>query len=604
MPEVRQFSQLAPAPLGLSAKWWMVPLAVVIVGSIALAPLVLDTYMVNILIRAFFVAIAAITVDIVWGYCGTLTFGQSAFFGIGVYALAIIFTEYGFGSWQALFAMGTSVVVAAGVGALTGWLSFYPGSTPLYASIVSLVVPIVLVQILYSGGTFTGSSSGLVGFETFDLELENWFRLAGFSLAAVAVVALIIMRSDTGRLLKALRDNDERCSYLGINTSRYRIIVLVLTAIIASLAGFGYAAFGAVAAPENAGFTFGTRLIIMVALGGRGTIIGAIVGALSIEVASAYLSGSLPYVWELIIGIALIAVILAFPDGLLGAVGRLGRGILPSKASATTQLRPVATADTGPAGSEVAMKVTGLGKHFGSLSVLDGVTFEAKRSELLSLVGPNGAGKTTLIRCLSDGRERSTGFVAIAGHAIDRLPPDRVVQFGLGRKFQAASVFETLTVAECLRVARTHRARPSPVSTSSVLELPAAAIAVVERSGLSDRLGEEARNLSHGLKQALELAMVLALEPEVLLLDEPTAGLTRAERQAFADILTSLASRDRLCILLVEHDLDFVREISSRIIVLHQGKIALDGSVQEVVDSSLVREIYTGQQATACGAEP
>jgi len=604
VPEVRQFSQLAPAPLGLSAKWWMVPLAVVIVGSIALAPLVLDTYMVNILIRAFFVAIAAITVDIVWGYCGTLTFGQSAFFGIGVYALAIIFTEYGFGSWQALFAMGTSVVVAAGVGALTGWLSFYPGSTPLYASIVSLVVPIVLVQILYSGGTFTGSSSGLVGFETFDLELESWFRLAGLSLAAVAVVALIIMRSDTGRLLKALRDNDERCSYLGINTSRYRIIVLVLTAIIASLAGFGYAAFGAVAAPENAGFTFGTRLIIMVALGGRGTIIGAIVGALSIEVASAYLSGSLPYVWELIIGIALIAVILAFPDGLLGAVGRLGRGILPSKASATTQLRPVATADTGPAGSEVAMKVTGLGKHFGSLSVLDGVTFEAKRSELLSLVGPNGAGKTTLIRCLSDGRERSTGFVAIAGHAIDRLPPDRVVQFGLGRKFQAASVFETLTVAECLRVARTHRARPSPVSTSSVLELPAAAIAVVERSGLSDRLGEEARNLSHGLKQALELAMVLALEPEVLLLDEPTAGLTRAERQAFADILTSLASRDRLCILLVEHDLDFVREISSRIIVLHQGKIALDGSVQEVVDSSLVREIYTGQQAAACGAEP
>jgi branched-chain amino acid transport system permease protein len=163
-------------------------------------------------------------------------------------------------------------------------------------------------------------------------------------------------------------------------------------------------------------------------------------------------------------------------------------------------------------------------------------------------------------------------------------------------------VFETLTVAECLRVARTHHAPPSLTSTSTVLDLPAAAIAVLERSGLAERLSEAARNLSHGLKQALELAMVLALEPDVLLLDEPTAGLTRAERQGFADILTTLVSRDRLCIVLVEHDLDFVREISSRIIVLHQGRIALDGSVEEVVNSALVREIYTGQPSSTVEA--
>jgi branched-chain amino acid transport system permease protein len=598
VPEANQLSPAVPAPIGISTTLRAVALTLLVAGGVMLAPLVLDTYMLNILVRAFFVAIAAITVDIVWGYCGTLTFGQSAFFGIGVYALAIIFTEYGFGPWQAVLALAAAVIIAAVVAALTGWLSFYPGSTPLYASIVSLVVPIVLVQVLYSGGTFTGSSSGLVGFDTFDLEFENWFRLAGLSLVATAVVALIVMRSDTGRLLKALRDNDERCTYLGIDTSRYRIIVLVLTAIVAALAGFGYAAFGGVAAPENASFTFGTRLIIMVALGGRGTIIGAIIGALSIEVASAYLSGSLPYVWELIIGVALIAVILAFPDGLLGVFRRLVRGSRQSENGAPVRLVPIATTVGTAIASGIAIEARELAKHFGSLSVLDGVAFKANRGELLSLVGPNGAGKTTLIRCLSDGRERSKGFVAIAGQPIDHLPPSRIVQLGLGRKFQAASVFETLTVAECLRVARTHRARPALTSTSPALELPAAAMSVVERSGLADRLGEEARNLSHGLKQALELAMVLALEPEVLLLDEPTAGLTRAERQAFADILTQLASRDRLCILLVEHDLDFVRDISSRIIVLHQGRIALDGSVNEVVDSALVREIYTGQQSS------
>jgi branched-chain amino acid transport system permease protein len=103
------------------------------------------------------------------------------------------------------------------------------------------------------------------------------------------------------------------------------------------------------------------------------------------------------------------------------------------------------------------------------------------------------------------------------------------------------------------------------------------------------------------LKQALELAMVLALEPEVVLLDEPTAGLTRAERQRFAELLTALASVDRLCVLIVEHDLDFVREISSRIIVLHQGRIALDGTVEEVVDSQLVQEIYSGHRSKAAG---
>ena len=595
MPDARPLASPETPATSRALPRLIVPAVLVAIaaGVIIIAPLLLDTYLVNILVRACFVAIAAITVDIMWGYCGTLTFGQSAFFGIGAYALAIMFTEYGFGPWQICAAIAAAVAVAAAVAAFTGWLSFYPGSTPLYASVISLVVPIVLVQILYSGGTFTGSSSGLVGFESFDLEIETWLRLAGLGLLATAVLALGLMRSDTGRLLSALRDNDARCSYLGIDTSRLRIIVLVLSAIVSALAGFFYAGFGAVAAPENASFTFGTNLVIMVALGGRGTVIGPVIGALCIEVASAYLANSLPYVWELIVGLALIIVILAFPDGLLGAVMRLiTRG---SGSAAATRLCPAPAATTVSHPDAVAIEVRGLGKHFGSLSVLDGVAFTAHRGELLSLVGPNGAGKTTLIRCLSDGRERSTGEVAIAGHDIARLPPDRVVRFGLGRKFQTASVFETLTVAECLRVARTHADPPSLTSRSATLALPPAAMSVVERSGLSERLDEEARNLSHGLKQALELAMVLSLEPDVLLLDEPTAGLTRAERQVFAEILTALARRDRLCILLVEHDLDFVREISSRIIVLHQGRLALDGSVDEVVNSDLVREIYTGQ---------
>jgi branched-chain amino acid transport system permease protein len=581
---------------GLLALPWLVAIALVVAG-----PWILDAYTVNILIRAFFVAAVALTVDVLWGHSGYLTFGQSAFFGVGVYVLAIVFMRLGFGPAQILTAIAVTIGGAALLAAFVGWLSFYSGSTPLYASVISLVLPIVMVQLLYSGGEFTGSSSGLVGFESFDLSTEAWFRIAGLFALTATLMAKVGISSDAGRLLSAIRDNEMRCAYLGLDTARIRIALLVLCAVVAALAGSGYAGFGGIAAPENASFTFGTQLVIMVALGGRGTLVGAIAGALLIETASAYLSGSLPFVWELIIGVSFIVVIVVLPRGLFGGLRDVLGATAWAKLSEPSAIALETIGRTTPVSSveDVVVEVAGLSKNFGSLSVLSDVSFSARRGELVSLVGPNGAGKTTLIRCIADGGERSDGSVKIMGRSINRLPPHRIVALGLGRKFQAASVFETLSVADCLRVARTRHERPSLISASNTLSLPTAARAVLETSGLAERLHEEARFLSHGLKQALELAMVLALEPEVVLLDEPTAGLTRAERHRFAELLTALASVDRLCVLIVEHDLDFVREISSRIIVLHQGRITLDGTVAEVVDSALVQEIYSGHRKAA-----
>jgi branched-chain amino acid transport system permease protein len=588
----------ASQAVGLLALPWLVAIALIVAG-----PWILDAYTVNILIRAFLVATVALTVDVLWGHSGYLTFGQSAFFGLGAYVLAIVFMRLGFGPAQILTAIAIAIGGAAALAAFVGWLSFYSGSTPLYASVISLVLPIVMVQLLYSGGEFTGSSSGLVGFESFDLSTEAWFRMAGLFALTATLIAKVGISSDAGRLLSAIRDNEMRCAYLGLDTARIRIALLVLCAIVAALAGSGYAGFGGIAAPENASFTFGTQLVIMVALGGRGTLVGAIAGALLIETASAYLSGSLPFVWELIIGVSFIVVIVVLPRGLFGGLRDVLGATARAKLSEPSAITLETAGRTAPVSStqDVVVEVAGLSKSFGSLSVLSDVSFSARRGELVSLVGPNGAGKTTLIRCLADGGERSDGSVKIMGRSIHRLPPQRIVALGLGRKFQAASVFETLSVADCLRVARTRHERPSLLFASNTLALPTAARAVLETSGLAERLHEEARFLSHGLKQALELAMVLALEPEVVLLDEPTAGLTRAERQRFAELLTALASVDRLCVLIVEHDLDFVREISSRIIVLHQGRIALDGTVEEVVDSPLVQEIYSGHRSKAAG---
>jgi branched-chain amino acid transport system permease protein len=452
------------------------------------------------------------------------------------------------------------------------------------------------VQILYSGGNFTGSSSGLSGFESFDVEINTWFWITGAFLVVVTALGWLFVRSDAGRVLVAIRENESRCEYLGINVSRVKILLMVVTAVIAAVAGYAFAGVQMVVAPEYAGFVFGTELVIWVALGGRGTLIGPVIGTLLIDVSTAYLSGNLPFVWKLIIGLAFVVVIVAMPQGIAPLVTRLFRRGPKDGSGLAPVLRP---AEEEPlaglaSGGRHAISLDGVRKQFGSLRVLENIGFRAQRGELLSVVGPNGAGKTTLMRCISDGAERSGGTVLLNDHDIERKPPHRCVAFGVGRKFQNANTFDALTVAESLRIARTRLVRPSLWTSAGSLDLPEAAVRVLEATGLDQHLGMAVRHLSHGQKQALELSMVLALEPSVVLLDEPTAGLTKPERTRIGRILVDLTSRHGLCVLLVEHDLDFVREISSRVIVLHQGSIVLDGTVADVVESELVRTISSG----------
>jgi urea transport system permease protein/urea transport system ATP-binding protein len=571
--------------------------ALALVGA---GPFVLPDFMVNNLIRAFLYAAVALTVDVLWGYTGILTFGQSAFFGIGVYAAGLIFTHLGFDAEYAALAFAAGVIGAVVVALLVGWLAFYHGASPLYASVVTLVLPIVVTQILYSGGTFTGSSSGLSGFESFQIELNTWFWISGVFLVAVTAATWLFVKSDAGRVLVAIRENEPRCEYLGLNVSRVKTLLLAASAVVASIAGYAFASVQMVVAPEYAGFVFGTELVIWVALGGRGTLIGPVIGTLLIDVSTAYLSGNLPFMWKLVIGVTFVLVILAAPEGIGPLAARLLRGGRREGPSPEAPaLRPAADAApaAGAQGAGAALEVRGVRKRFGSLLVLDGIDFTARRGELLSLVGPNGAGKTTLLRCIADGGERSAGDIVVNGRSIERRPPYECVGLGVGRKFQNANIFDALTVAETIRIAHARVDRPSLWSRSATLDLPQAGLRVMQATGLDQQLGARVRHLSHGQKQALELAMVLSLEPSVLLLDEPTAGLTKPERTQIGQILVDLARNHGLCIVLVEHDLDFVREISSRVIVLHQGRIVLDGTVAEVVDSETVRTIYSGARA-------
>jgi len=200
------------------------------------------------------------------------------------------------------------------------------------------------------------------------------------------------------------------------------------------------------------------------------------------------------------------------------------------------------------------------------------------------------------MRCLADGAQRSAGEVRLCGQSIERGGPHDCVRLGLGRKFQNANVFPSLTVAESLRLSRIRHQRPAWLSRALALPLPDYALAVLRQTGLEQQLNAIVADLSHGQQQALELCMVLALAPRVVLLDEPTAGLSKAERSQIGQVLAQLARDYRLCCLLVEHDLDFVAEVATRIVVLHQGKMVMDGSFAEVASSDLVKRIYAGTQ--------
>jgi branched-chain amino acid transport system permease protein len=578
---------------------------IILFGALAIGagPYVLDTYSINVLTRSLLYAAVALTVDLLWGYMGILTFGQSAFFAAGAYAAGLAFTHMGFAPSTAALALAMGVGGAILMALIVGTLAFYHGASNLYASVITLVLPIVCTQLIYSGGNFTGSSSGLSGFESFDLSIEAWFWLSGGFLVAVTSVIWLLVNSDAGRILVAIRENEQRCKYLGLDTARLKIAVFLFCGIVAAVAGYIFAAYSMVVSPELAGFVFGTELVIWTALGGRATLIGPLFGAVLVDYESAQLSGDYPFVWKLIIGSVFVLVIVAFPRGLLpmlsSAASWLWRRVTPARetgdgTSARLISIPASHTQGVAAGPGPALMISGVEKSFGSLKVLDGIGFRAHAGELVSLVGPNGAGKTTLMRCIADGTERTAGTIVLNGHDIGRSQPERCVALGVGRKFQTANVFDALTVADCLKIARSRHERPSLWRKTSEVRLPEAALHVVRTTGLAARLGDEVRSLPHGLKQALELAMVLALEPRVVLLDEPTAGLTKAERTQIGGILTDVVRQQGLCVILVEHDLGFVRDISSRVIVLHQGKILLDGSVEEVVSSELVTSVYAG----------
>lgn len=576
--------------------------AIVAVGALLVftAPAV-DVYTKMILAVSFIYGLTAISIDLLWGYTGVLSYAHGALFGIGAYAVAISASSDSLSDKTIAIALGAVIGIAAAcvVALAIGVLSFHSKADWLYVGVVSFAAPFIFERVVLAGGETTGSSSGLSGYVTPLMTPSQWYVLTGVILLSALLAAIMVVNSDTGTLLKAIRENETRCTYLGIRVNRVKTVLFTVTAALTAFGGALLASSQNVVAPDLGGIMAATMMVIWVALGGRGTIVGPVIAAVIIDYVTAVIGAEFPFVWQLGLGIAFLLVVLYVPGGLMSVVSVPFvwiRARLPRREKNLPSRELIRQVDTTQAASDTAtplLYLEGVTCQFGSLTALSGIDLEARAGEVVSIVGPNGAGKSTLMRCISDGKFRSAGVVEIAGQSISRKEPASVAALGVSRKFQHASVFGPLTVFECLRIARTRASRPSLWRRDGTLELPTAATRVLDATGLRTVLREPADTLSHGQKQALELAMVMATDPAVVLLDEPTAGLSHEERSVLGTIFREIAADGRL-VILVEHDLDFVREISSRILVLHQGELLLDGSVGEVVNSRVVKEIYTG----------
>jgi branched-chain amino acid transport system permease protein len=583
------------------------------VATLAATSRLLSDYVSGLLVQSFLFGMVALITDVIWGYAGILTFASAAMFGIGAYAVGIMIAHVPTLAAAVTLAAVVAALAAAALSAVVGWLAFYSRTrvSEFYVAVVTLGLSVLFGQMVLYGGALTGGSNGLSGFATVDLSNRSWYLLTGFALIGAIFVAMKFVRSDFGLLLRALRDHEQRCRYLGIHAPYVKTVIFTAGNAAVALVGVLYALFTTVVAPSLVGITLATNVLIWVTLGGRATIVGPVIAAVLVNAATPQLSTSMPLYWQGVLGLTFVLVVVLLPRGLLPGIGlglwRLLWNVSPGWRS-NSDFEGAHSAplfESGEDGkkvldSDALLDVRGVSKSFGSFHALSNVDLQVRPGELISIVGPNGAGKTSLVRCISDGIERDSGAIAICGHAIGRSAPDAIVGLGLGRKFQGASVFGSLTVRESLKLAVWRGQLPGVWRRDSRLVLPPGAAEVVNALGLKAVWDLPAKDISHGQRQALELAMVLALQPKVLLLDEPTAGLSTAERGLVGDLLLRLADTGQLAIVLIEHDFEFVKRISSRIVVLVGGKLVADGGVAEISESKLVREAYLGTPAAEC----
>jgi branched-chain amino acid transport system permease protein len=469
-----------------------------------------------------------------------------------------------------------------------------------YFIMVTLAAGQMVFSIFYDTNIAKGSDGAYVnvkpdliigGLTFLDFDNRRQFFYVCLILLAVAYVFLLwLVRSRFGRVLQGIRINEQRMRALGYDTYRYRLAVFVIAGAIAGTAGALFASIDGYITPELASWRESGLAIMMVVLGGTGTLYGAIIGAFAYSVLEELLKSAStvgPFIsehWRLWMGVALAAAVLGAPRGLAGLLGPKAVMLKPSARS------DVLHCDFARSPRRAhALFVRDLTRHFGGLRAVDGITLELKPNLVHAIIGPNGAGKTTFINLLSGELKPSGGRIYLDGLDITGWPPHRVARSGIGRSFQRTNIFLDFSLRENCALAAEARLRAGAAAERIAHAL--------DLAGLTHRAEAIAGQLSSGEQRQLEIAMLIASGADLLLLDEPLAGMGPEETQRVVALLRDLA-RDHT-IVLIEHDMDAVFAAADTLTVLVQGRVLAHGAPADVRRNAAVREAYLGEADAA-----
>ncbi len=567
--------------------------------------------------------------DILFGFTGLLSFGQSAFYGTGGFVAAYLLTQAGFPN--VVLALIIGMIAAAAVGYLVGLIALR--RTGIYFAMITVAIAEVFFFVEFNPlADWTGGENGLPGVPTpsFNLGFTTIHFTSGWSLYPFLafcyfvgiVIALRIVRSPVGAVFRAIRDNPLRATAVGHNIHGYKLTAFVIAAAYAGFAGGLLGVLQAFMPPDA--FTFDTsgQLVMQTAIGGRATLFGPLVGAAVWLSLQDFLQATLGLgaAWKLVLGIVFVLLVCFLRNGIIGgiatlydvATGKRSASLSKEALPATTEpareepvaeARPAPQPDTPPLhledrnAAEPILQAKGLTKRYGGLVANSDIDFTVNRGELRGIIGPNGAGKSTFFKMLTCEVPPSSGTILFEGRDITGMTVTDVCQLGLTKSYQVNQLFAGLTVRENLTIAALSALRGKFRldlfrTIQNIPGLPERVEQTLDLVNLTSRPDTPVSELAYGEKRRLEIGLALATSPSLLLLDEPLAGMSPRERVETVKLLKSI-SQGRTMII-IDHDMDALFELAERVTVLQEGRVLVEGTPQEIKNNTTVQEAYLG----------